>query len=79
MERVCTCGEKEHKSIDKLSPVEDDDNPEQENTNKEDIKNPEIPDTNVESTIIVYSLFMLIIFAVIIERVTFIHKNRYWK
>ena len=76
MARVCSCGEKEYRSIDKLPAVEKDDNPEQENTNKDDIKNPEIPDTDVETVTIAYSIFVLMIFAVVIDRVTFIRKRR---
>ncbi len=77
MERVCSCGEKEYKSIDKLTAVEDDDKPEQEETNKEDIRNPEIPDTNYETVISAYSAFMLIIFACVIASVTTVRKRRY--
>ena len=76
MERVCSCGEKEHKSIDMLPAVEDDDT-EQENTNKEDIKNPQIPNTNYESIAIAYSIFVLMIFAFVIARVTTVRKRRY--
>ena len=78
MERVCPCGEKEYKSIDKLLPVEDSDI-EQEDTNKEDVESPEIPNTNYESIAIAHLVFLLIIFAFVIERVTFIRKKRYEK
>lgn len=75
MERVCTCGENEYKSIDKLPAVEDN-NTEQENTNKDDIKNPEIPDTDSEVASSVYSLFMLASFACAIAYIILVCRRR---
>ena len=75
--RECsTCGDKEYKSIDKLPPIEDNDI-EQEKTNKDDINNPEIPNTNYESIAIAHLVFLLIIFAFVIARVTNVRKRRY--
>ncbi len=51
MERVCSCGEKEYKSIDKLQ---------LEDTNKDDIKNPDIPNTNYNVVSSAYSVFAFI-------------------
>lgn len=72
MKRVCPCGEKEYKSIDKLPPVEDNDI-EQENTNKENVERPEIPNTDYSiksSTNIQFAvaIFVCVIFCAILFR-----------
>lgn len=78
MERACSCGQKEYKSIDKLPVVEDDNNSKQEDTSKEDIKNPEIPDTNAETTNI-YFVFMLMSFVFVVEIVVLSQEKRYYE
>ncbi len=65
MERVCPCGEKEYKSIDKLPPVEDNDI-EQENTNKENVERPEIPNTDYNIRSSEHILFVVAIFICVI-------------
>lgn len=65
MERVCPCGEKEYKSIDKLPPVEDNDI-EQENTNKENVERPEIPNTDYSIRSSEHILFVVAIFICVI-------------
>ena len=78
MKRVCSCGEKEYKSIDKLPVIEDDNNSKQKDTSKEDIKNPEIPDTNAETTNI-YFVFMLMSFVFVVEIVVLSQEKRYYE
>lgn len=78
MERACSCGQKEYKSIDKLPVVENDNNSKEENIKKEDVKNPEIPDTNVKTTNIFF-VFMLMSFVITIEIVFLSQKKRYLK
>ena len=65
MERVCSCGEKEYKSIDKLPPVENNDI-EQENTNKENVERPEIPNTDYSIRSSEHILFVVAIFICVI-------------
>lgn len=76
MERACSCGEKEYKSIDKLSPVEDD-KIEQEDTNKEDIKNPEIPNTDFE-IVSSYIVYMFVSFICVVAMIMF-PRRKYHK
>lgn len=78
MERACSCGQKEYKSIDKLPVIEDDNNSKQKDTSKEDIKNPEIPDTNAETTNI-YFVFMLMSFVFVVEIVVLSQEKRYYE
>lgn len=53
MERVCSCGEKEYKVIEKLPAVDNED---------EDVENPDIPNTSSNSAESVYVVFILITF-----------------
>lgn len=75
VERACSCGEKEYKSIDKLPPVEDD-KIEQEDTNKEDIKNPEIPNTDFE-IVSSYIVYMFVSFICVVAMIMFLCRKSY--
>ena len=76
MERACSCGKKEYKSIEKLSPVEDD-KIEQEDTNKEDIKNPEIPNTNYEIVSSAYIVYMFVSFICVVAIFILLRRKCY--
>ncbi len=77
MERVCYCGGKEYKSIDKLPPVEEDDNTEQGDTNKDDTTNPVIPDTNYEVVSSAYIVYMFVSFICVVAMFIFLRRKSY--
>lgn len=77
MERICTCGDKEYKTIDKLSAVEDDEKYEQGDINIEDARNPEIPNTNYGVVSSAYIVYMFILFFCVVAMLMLVRRRCY--